>query len=125
MSENLWAKINSRNQIMGVAERLNTYFKSQKKGARFVSVQDIDFTQTLLGDVNNIQLEVKLNSDDGPFTHELIIREFKELALLEEEVERYNELERRCQYNPNYSLRAYARDLEILPSRLSDVLNGK
>ena len=31
----------------------------------------------------------------------------------------------RCRRNPRYSLRAFARDLLFLPSRLSDVLNGK
>ncbi len=31
----------------------------------------------------------------------------------------------RCARNPHYSLRAYARDLKFLPSRLSDVLNGR
>lgn len=31
----------------------------------------------------------------------------------------------RVQRNRHYSLRAFARDLQILPSRLSDVLNGK
>lgn len=35
------------------------------------------------------------------------------------------ELESRCQQNPRYSLRAFARDLEIAPSRLSEILNGK
>lgn len=34
-------------------------------------------------------------------------------------------LANRCQNNPRYSLRAFARDLEISPSRLSEVLNGK
>jgi len=31
----------------------------------------------------------------------------------------------RCARNPHYSLRAFARDLKFLPSRLSDVLNGR
>jgi uncharacterized protein (TIGR02147 family) len=31
----------------------------------------------------------------------------------------------RCRRNSRYSLRAFARDLQFLPSRLSDVLNGK
>lgn len=31
----------------------------------------------------------------------------------------------RCQRNPLYSLRAFARDLDLDPARLSDVLNGK
>lgn len=31
----------------------------------------------------------------------------------------------RCQKNPKYSLRAFARDLELEPARLSDILNGK
>jgi uncharacterized protein (TIGR02147 family) len=31
----------------------------------------------------------------------------------------------RCQRNPRYSLRAFARDLALDPARLSDVLNGK
>lgn len=35
------------------------------------------------------------------------------------------ELETRCQANPRYSLRAFARDLGIAPARLSDILNGK
>lgn len=34
-------------------------------------------------------------------------------------------LEARCAQNPRYSLRAFARDLGISPSRLSDVLNGR
>lgn len=32
--------------------------------------------------------------------------------------------ERRAK-NPSYSMRAFARDIDILPSRLSDILNGK
>jgi len=33
--------------------------------------------------------------------------------------------EERCQRNPRYSLRSFARDLEFSPPRLSGVLNGK
>jgi uncharacterized protein (TIGR02147 family) len=35
------------------------------------------------------------------------------------------ELEGRCRNNPRYSLRAFARDLGISPSRLSEVLRGR
>jgi len=35
------------------------------------------------------------------------------------------EFDRRCERNGKYSLRAFARDLEISPSRLSQILNGK
>ncbi|MBI1860250.1 MAG: TIGR02147 family protein [Deltaproteobacteria bacterium] len=35
------------------------------------------------------------------------------------------ELERRCQHNSRYSLRAMARDLGLAPARLSDVLRGR
>ena len=35
------------------------------------------------------------------------------------------ELDGRCQQNPRYSLRAFARDLELAPSRLSEILNRK
>lgn len=35
------------------------------------------------------------------------------------------ELERRTLKNPSYSLRAFARDLKMSPSRLSDVINGR
>lgn len=35
------------------------------------------------------------------------------------------ELERRCQADPHYSLRAFARDLGLAPSRLSEVFNRK
>ena len=35
------------------------------------------------------------------------------------------ELERRCQKNPRYSLRSFAKYLEIDPSALSKILNGK
>lgn len=35
------------------------------------------------------------------------------------------ELERRRSHNPSYSLRAFARDLELAPSRVSRVINGK
>jgi uncharacterized protein (TIGR02147 family) len=36
-----------------------------------------------------------------------------------------NELESRQERNGGYSLRAYARDLDLSPSRLSEVMNGK
>jgi len=35
------------------------------------------------------------------------------------------ELTNRCESNPRYSLRAFARDLKVSPSRLSEVLNRK
>lgn len=35
------------------------------------------------------------------------------------------ELEKRCRRNSQYSLRSFARDLSISPSRLSDVLKGR
>jgi uncharacterized protein (TIGR02147 family) len=35
------------------------------------------------------------------------------------------ELEKRCARNPRYSLRSFARDLEVSPSRLSDVIRGR
>jgi uncharacterized protein (TIGR02147 family) len=35
------------------------------------------------------------------------------------------ELAARCKQNPRYSLRAFARDLKLAPSRLSEILNGK
>ncbi len=35
------------------------------------------------------------------------------------------ELHQRCEQNPRYSLRAFARDLELSPSRLSEILNEK
>ena len=35
------------------------------------------------------------------------------------------ELAARCRQNPRYSLRAFARDLKIAPSRLSEILSGK
>lgn len=35
------------------------------------------------------------------------------------------ELASRCRQNPRYSLRAFARDLKLAPSRLSEVLSGK
>lgn len=34
------------------------------------------------------------------------------------------EFAERCQRNPGYSLRSFARDLKILPSRLGDILHG-
>lgn len=36
-----------------------------------------------------------------------------------------NEFEKRRIRNPSYSLRAFARDLSVSPSRLSEVINGK
>ena len=36
-----------------------------------------------------------------------------------------DELLRRIRQNPRYSLRAFARDLRLSPSRLSEVLSGK
>src|SRR5258708_1981839 len=36
-----------------------------------------------------------------------------------------SELETRCSRNPRYSLRAFARDLELSAPRLSGVLSGK
>lgn len=35
------------------------------------------------------------------------------------------ELEERCRRNPKYSLRSFARDLEMAPARLSDVLRAR
>jgi uncharacterized protein (TIGR02147 family) len=35
------------------------------------------------------------------------------------------ELEKRCGRNPRYSLRSFARDLELSPSRLCDVMRGR
>lgn len=35
------------------------------------------------------------------------------------------ELTARCEQNPRYSLRAFARDLQLSPSRLSEILNRK
>lgn len=35
------------------------------------------------------------------------------------------ELAARCRTNPRYSLRAFARDLKLAPSRLSEILSGK
>lgn len=35
------------------------------------------------------------------------------------------ELNARCEQNPRYSLRAFARDLKLSPSRLSEILNRK
>ena len=35
------------------------------------------------------------------------------------------ELDSRCEQNPHYSLRAFARDLNLSPSRLSEILNRK
>ena len=35
------------------------------------------------------------------------------------------ELSRRVERNPSYSLRAFARDIELSPSRLSEVMSGK
>lgn len=35
------------------------------------------------------------------------------------------ELTQRCEQNPRYSLRAFARDLDLSPSRLSEILNKK
>lgn len=35
------------------------------------------------------------------------------------------ELAARCRQNPRYSLRAFARDLKLAPSRLSEILSGK
>lgn len=35
------------------------------------------------------------------------------------------ELATRCRQNARYSLRAFARDIQVAPSRLSEVLNGK
>jgi uncharacterized protein (TIGR02147 family) len=35
------------------------------------------------------------------------------------------ELAQRCRTNPRYSLRAFARDLKLAPSRLSEILSGK
>lgn len=35
------------------------------------------------------------------------------------------ELNARCEQNPRYSLRAFARDLNLAPSRLSEILNKK
>lgn len=36
-----------------------------------------------------------------------------------------NELTQRISRNPNYSLRAFARDLELSPSFLSEVINSR
>jgi len=37
----------------------------------------------------------------------------------------HDELDRRKMINPTYSLRAFARDLQVAPSTLSEILNGK
>lgn len=36
-----------------------------------------------------------------------------------------SELNRRMRQNPYYSLRAFARDLKVVPSRISEILSGK
>ena len=36
-----------------------------------------------------------------------------------------NELINRCEKNPNYSLRAFAKSLDIGPSALSQIVRGK
>ena len=36
-----------------------------------------------------------------------------------------DELQKRRSRNPYYSLRAFARDMDVSPSRLSEVMNGK
>ncbi len=36
-----------------------------------------------------------------------------------------NEYEARLSFNPNYSLRAFARDIEVSPSQLTDILKSK
>ena len=101
MSENLWSKINHRNDIMNIAEQLIPYFKSKMKDeagniARHVSIQDINFSQVVRGEINNILVEVKVLSDVGQSVKKINIREFQTRELLDDELRRYNELEKRC-----------------------------
>lgn len=101
MAENLWSKINHRNDIMNIAEQLIPYFKSKmidEEGnmARHVSIQDINFSQLVRGEINNILVDVKVLSDVGQSVKKVNIREFQTKELLEDEIKRYNELEKRC-----------------------------
>jgi hypothetical protein len=86
---------------MEVAEQLIPYFKSKMKDergnlARHVSIQDINFSQIVRGGINNIIVNVKVLSDVGQSMKKIIIREFQTRELLDDEIKRYNELERRC-----------------------------
>lgn len=49
----------------------------------------------------------------------------QELAVSDYKAILKDELATRCRQNPRYSLRAFARDLKLAPSRLSEILNGK
>ena len=107
MTENgsmkLWSTINSRNEIMEVAEILIPYFKSKHKDlignvARYASIKDIVSRQEVRGGINNIEVDVVVLTDvtDGDVIEKIILREFKSIDLLDDEIKRYTLLEKRC-----------------------------
>ncbi len=106
MAEQLWANITERNDIMFAAEQLIPYFKTFKKDengnpARYVSIQDIDYEQKIIGGINNIDLRVKVLSNNGNWVHTLLIREFQTIELMDDELKRYAELDLRCSIYDN------------------------
>lgn len=96
-----WEPLASKNDLMEVAEDLGNYFKSKIRDknnvpARYVSVQNVRYSSSGLGDLVEIQLEISYLSDQGEHIPSVLLKQFRTLELLDNEVERYSNIDAKC-----------------------------
>ncbi|MHA2172710.1 MAG: hypothetical protein ACXAB7_22785 [Candidatus Kariarchaeaceae archaeon] len=92
--------------IMEAAEIIAPLFRGRvvdEEGnpARFISVHNVHYSRVELGNVIQFHIIAEMQSDRGELRQPITLREFRYNALMEDEVVRYRELERRCHLFPD------------------------
>ncbi|MHA2249613.1 MAG: hypothetical protein ACXAD7_04585 [Candidatus Kariarchaeaceae archaeon] len=105
MSSQDWSSFVQKNDFMEVAELVAPLFREKitdEEGnpARFISVLNIDYQDEDWGDILNHTVDIQLHSDQGQLTQKILIREFQTPRLMEIELNRFTEIEQRCQPFP-------------------------
>ncbi|MHA2503748.1 MAG: hypothetical protein ACXAE3_12875 [Candidatus Kariarchaeaceae archaeon] len=99
-AKELWGTIRGRNSVMELAESLAPEFKA-RNNARYISVQNIDYEYIATPEYIELDIKIDFLSDEGAFTQYVIAKEFSSPELMEQEVQQYNTIEKRCLYFRN------------------------
>ncbi|MCY3411273.1 MAG: hypothetical protein INQ03_06495 [Candidatus Heimdallarchaeota archaeon] len=94
-------RITSRYSLMEKIDQVVPYYKkklttSSGYPVRYLNVDNFYFTTELLGDVQEISIDIEFGSDQGKVEVRVILKEFTSLEVLEEEMVIHYKLQERC-----------------------------
>ena len=101
-----WTSFSLKNDIMEIAEEVAPLYRTrvtddEGNPARFISVQNIQYEETNLGDIIEYHIEMYLLSDQGQLVQPFLLKEFKDQSVFQAEVMHFASLDQRCSKFPD------------------------